>query len=140
MEKEVKVLKFEVTKLTNSKIKDKIVAILVSDTDGIRFAELLEQVSGIEVETYSFSKSADIDLMNATIRDLNNDSKVALIINTTQETVDILIQKNKQCSHTINKNLYRSLQKNSAINRFNLKYKMQLIEIDKIIRKLNSLQ
>ena len=66
-------LKFEVTKFANSKIKDKIVAVLVSDTEGIRFAELLAQVSGIEVKTYNFSKSKELDSMNSTIRDLNND-------------------------------------------------------------------
>lgn len=130
-------LKFEVTKFANSKIKDKIVAVLVSDTEGIRFAELLAQVSGIEVKTYNFSKSKELDSMNSTIRDLNNDSNVVLIINTTDETVDIFIQKMKRCSHNINKNL---LLKNSAISLFDLKYKMQLIEVDKIIRKLNSLQ
>ena len=130
-------LKFEVTKFANSKIKDKIVAVLVSDTEGIRFAELLAQVSGIEVKTYNFSKSKELDSMNSTIRDLNNDSNVVLIINTTDETVDIFIQKMKRCSHNINKNL---LLKNSTISLFDLKYKMQLIEVDKIIRKLNSLQ
>ena len=124
-------LKFEVTKFANSKIKDKIVAVLVSDTEGIRFAELLAQVSGIEVKTYNFSKSKELDSMNSTIRDLNNDSNVVLIINTTDETVDIFIQKMKRCSHNINKNL---LLKNSAISLFDLKYKMQLIEVDKIIR------
>ena len=130
-------LKFEVTKFANSKIKDKIVAVLVSDTEGIRFAELLAQVSGIEVKTYNFSKSKELDSMNSTIRDLYNDSNVVLIINTTDETVDIFIQKMKRCSHNIIKNL---LLKNSAISLFDLKYKMQLIEVDKIIRKLNSLQ
>ena len=125
-------LKFEVTKFANSKIKDKIVAVLVSDTEGIRFAELLAQVSGIEVKTYNFSKSKELDSMNSTIRDLNNDSNVVLIINTTDETVDIFIQKMKRCSHNINKNL---LLKNSAISLFDLKYKMQLIEVDKFIRK-----
>ena len=115
-------LKFEVTKFDNSKIKDKIVAVLVSDTEGIRFAELLAQVSGIEVKTYNFSKSKELDSMNSTIRDLNNDSNVVLIINTTDETVDIFIQKMKRCSHNINKNL---LLKNSAISLFDIKYKMQ---------------
>ena len=97
-------LKFEVTKFANSKIKDKIVAVLVSDTEGIRFAELLAQVSGIEVKTYNFSNSKELDSINTTIRDLNNDSNVVRIINTTDETVDIFIQKMKRCSHNINKN------------------------------------
>lgn len=130
-------LKVEVTKLKNSKIKNKIVAILVSDNGGIRFAELLAQVSGISVEIYNISESNNCDLINATIRDLNNDPDVALVINTTRNTVDIFIHESKRCFYTL-KNI--KSDKNNSINPFVLEQKMQLIEVDKIIRKLNSLE
>lgn len=130
-------MKVEVTKLKNSKIKNKIVAILVSDNGGIRFAELLAQVSGISVEIYNISESNNCDLINATIRDLNNDPDVALVINTTRNTVDIFIHESKRCFYTL-KNT--KSDKNNSINPFVLEQKMQLIEVDKIIRKLNSLE
>lgn len=130
------VLKIEVTKLKNSKVKNKTIAVLVSDNDGIRFAELLAEVSGMKVETYNCSEPIQIDSISSVIEKLNNDPDVILIINATRETVDIFIQKIKLCSNTINK--IKNI-KGEKDNLFNLKYKLQLLEVDSVIRRLNNL-
>lgn len=74
--------------MDSKKANDKAVAVICDSRQGIRFAEYIEN-AGINAECYffnslelekTFSKNEIFSYMNATIRDLNSDDKVGLIV------------------------------------------------------------
>lgn len=121
-------MRFDFKKIDYSKFnKKKAVAVIGKNNIGLRFSLILKEIIGVDVEYYSVEKDENNLMENSLLRELNNDADIVLIIQTYDSHLGSFICEEKRFDYI------------SPENEFYDEFKVNIININKVISRLESL-